>query len=542
MENLGIPPFLGTTPPISYNMPEPVDIKATSDLKMCLENHDAYETLEGQANREVALKCLHQLLVDWVQIVGNRKRIKSEYLVDGGGVQLRVYGSQRLGVHSPAADIDVLCIAPYFITREDFFTDLCGILREKSKLSDGLSNMYSSSNKKSCNALDDKSFDVSFVTPIPEAYTPVIKFCLNEQSIDMIFVSLTENVCKVPIPPTIDILDIQYVRGLDDKGIRSINGCRVTERILQLVPDVEVFCMALRTIKLWARNRGIYSNVLGFLGGVNYAILVAFICQRYINASPSMIVRTFFKFYCQWRWPHAILLTPIEDKSAQIMGINVDSDKPDDPLAAAIANGAVPSVWNPKTNPRDGTQLMPIITPCYPSMNRYVDLDSILCKVSYICLYFLHCSAYNVGLPQFRLLQKEIQRGQNIMVRGIISGATPVPVPVFAPASTSGPVPLPVPVPPLPLPQAYPMAPHISPCNPALISAGNSTSAKENSNRPINHWELLLAPATTEFFQRHCRYIQIDISANSPLQQRVWFGWCESRLRSLTTSLEQVCV
>ena len=397
IENVSIPPFLGTTPPVSYNMPKEVDIKSTSDLKICLESHKAFETTVGQGYREVAMKCIYELLIDWVNLVGKRKHIKEEHLVNGGGIQLRVYGSQRLGVHSPAADIDLLCLAPYFMNREDFFTDLCGILRNKSKAnSSGIGSngnvhsphSYTSPYKKEQQVdneleitglhLNNNNFEVSFVTPIPEAYTPVIKFCINGQSIDMIFVSLAENVCSIPIPPNIDILDIQYVRGLDDKGVRSINGCRVTERILQLVPDVEVFCMALRAIKLWARHRGIYSNVLGFLGGVNYAILVCFICQRYINAAPSMIVETFFRFYCQWRWPHAILLSPIEDKSAQIMGITdsqgnavAGSSGSGSAVASAIANGAIPTVWNPKTNPRDGMQLMPIITPCYPSMNRY---------------------------------------------------------------------------------------------------------------------------------------------------------------------------
>lgn len=52
-------------------------------------------------------------------------------------------------------------------------------------------------------------------------------------------------------------------------------------------------------------------------------------------------------------------------------------------------------------------------------------------------------------------------------------------------------------------------------------------------------WSLLCAPATEEFFSRYPRYVQVDISATTVLEHRRWFGWCESRLRLLISSLEQ---
>lgn len=41
---------------------------------------------------------------------------------------------------------------------------------------------------------------------------------------------------------------------MDDAGQRSLNGSRVTDNILHLVPNVDVFRDALRAIKLWAKR------------------------------------------------------------------------------------------------------------------------------------------------------------------------------------------------------------------------------------------------------------------------------------------------
>ena len=83
--------------------------------------------------------------------------------------------------------------------------------------------------------------------------------------------------------------------GLDPKCIRSLNGYRATQELLSLVPDLETFRVTLRAVKLWAKNKGLCSNTLGYLGGFSWATLVAKACiefpkVRFLENRVSMYV------------------------------------------------------------------------------------------------------------------------------------------------------------------------------------------------------------------------------------------------------------
>ena len=68
--------------------------------------------------------------------------------------------------------------------------------------------------------------------------------------IDMLFARLALK----EVPEDVDLRDDQILKNLDEKCVRSLNGCRVTDEILRQVPNRESFRLALRAIKLWAKS------------------------------------------------------------------------------------------------------------------------------------------------------------------------------------------------------------------------------------------------------------------------------------------------
>lgn len=250
--------------------------------------------------------------------------------------------------------------------------------------------------------------------PIASAYTPVIKFVLQcggidepkkMLQIDLVFARVTDATKLLEYhslkaarrkqqqgnavwsnhqAPLEYILDDSDLQDLDEAGVRSLNGARVSQMLLESVQqDVGKFQLVLCAVKQWAEVRGVYSNVLGFLGGVNWAIMVAWVCERYPDASAALTLQIFFHTFGTWRWNNPVMLKdaiadtpPITNVSRQTRAVKLPA-------------------WNPQTNPRDGLHVMPIITPAYPSMN----------------------SSYNVDYPQLRRIQNEMIRTSDMFQR-----------------------------------------------------------------------------------------------------------------------------
>ncbi|THX06515.1 Poly(A) polymerase [Aureobasidium pullulans] len=333
----------GITPPVSTSFPTDKELALSEALVAELKEQKNFESTEDTNKRVAVLATFQRVTVEFVKHVGRLKGLPDSVLQNAGG-KVFTFGSYRLGVFGPGSDIDTLVVAPKHVSRDDFFEHYRGLLESMSPPG-----------------------SVEKCTLVPEAHVPIMKLVYQGIEIDLIFAPLQLN----SVPPNLDLEDNSLLRGLDDQDLRSVNGTRVTDDVLRLVPQEKTFRHALRCIKLWASKRAIYGNIIGFPGGIAWALMVARIAQLYPNASSSLIVSRFFSLMKTWSWPMPIMLRTIESPG---------------PL------GSMVKIWNPRIYPADGRHIMPIITPAYPAM----------------------CATHNVTKSTLAVITRELERGAEI--------------------------------------------------------------------------------------------------------------------------------
>ncbi|XP_071665723.1 poly(A) polymerase alpha isoform X5 [Patagioenas fasciata] len=318
----------GITSPISLAAPKESDCMLTQKLIETLKPYGVFEEEEELQRRILILGKLNNLVKEWIREISESKNLPQSVIENVGG-KIFTFGSYRLGVHTKGADIDALCVAPRHVERSDFFTSFYEKLKQQEEVKD--------------------------------------------LRIDILFARLALQT----IPEDLDLRDDSLLKNLDIRCIRSLNGCRVTDEILHLVPNIDNFRLTLRAIKLWAKRHNIYSNILGFLGGVSWAMLVARTCQLYPNAIASTLVHKFFLVFSKWEWPNPVLLKQPEECNLNL------------------------PVWDPRVNPSDRYHLMPIITPAYPQQN----------------------STYNVSVSTRMVMVEEFKQGLAITDEILLSKA-----------------------------------------------------------------------------------------------------------------------
>eukprot|EP00428_Durinskia_dybowskii_P042691 CAMPEP_0170270560 /NCGR_PEP_ID=MMETSP0116_2-20130129/35225_1 /TAXON_ID=400756 /ORGANISM="Durinskia baltica, Strain CSIRO CS-38" /LENGTH=585 /DNA_ID=CAMNT_0010521753 /DNA_START=31 /DNA_END=1788 /DNA_ORIENTATION=- len=350
----GVQPKNG--PPVRFGVSDPISLQESTEADRLLSEQMSEElqaefpaeTAEGMARRQAVLREIEQMFSDWAAGIATESGQSPEE-ARRQGMKVTTLGSYRLGVVHPGSDIDTLCIGPPNVTREHFFDTFVPRL--------------------------ERHRDVSECVPIPDAYTPIVKLKMNNVCIDLLFARLATALLPGADPEEM-ARDDDVLRNMDEKSVRCMNGFRVADQILALVPNEETFRRTLRFVKFWARRRGIYSNVIGFFGGITWSLLVARVCQLYPYYSPSQLVNRFFMLYFQWNWSW----------QKPVMLCDIVEPRKEPGLAEL-------KVWNPKTNPADRQHVMPVITPAFPAMN----------------------STYNVTETTKRILLEEFRRGLDTM-------------------------------------------------------------------------------------------------------------------------------
>jgi poly(A) polymerase len=260
-------------------------------LEAILSSNSAYETDDGNSKRREILHEVEVMFKSWCP--------------EGRVLPI---GSYPLDVHTPDTDMDLLCVAPLTYTRQLFQKEFYEKLATHPRC--------------------------RFANGVFRAKVPIIKCNFMDMWIDILYAGTDSN----------DLDCDAGLMNLDQASVLSLNGYRNTEQILRCVPDPEIFRKTLRVVRLWAKKRGIYSGILGYLSGVSWSILVAKVCILYPTVPFPISLYKFFKVYAVWDWKSPVYLHPYDTDNVTYKSCASDT--------------------------------MTIITPAYPSDNSAVGISN----------------------------------------------------------------------------------------------------------------------------------------------------------------------
>ena len=172
--------------PLSEAGPTPMDMKLSADLEARLHLENVFESPEECTRREEVLGEINEVLQLWCRARSATKGIEEDL---DPRCNLYTFGSYRLGVHGPAADIDTLCIGPRHLTRaEDFFgsewTEYEGSFYLEMKNHPGTDS----------------------VVAVPDAVVPELKLVFRGFEIDIAYVCMSS---YVSVPEDLDVCQTQ---------------------------------------------------------------------------------------------------------------------------------------------------------------------------------------------------------------------------------------------------------------------------------------------------------------------------------------------
>jgi hypothetical protein len=367
----------------------------------------------------------------------------------------------------------------------------------------------------------------------------------NGIEIDMTFARLNEP--EVPCPATENMNFLEYngehqplpedmkLINLDPKCIRSLNGYRSTVELVKLVPNVDIFRLVLRAIKLWAKSQGLYSNILGYLGGFSWAVLVAKVCVEYHDLDAAQIILKFFQYFATWPWPNPVTLKNIETNQEE------SSDSELSTFAQNVGN------LTAESRPTIITSNIQHATPYFPPQALqpccYINGALGACSVSNgsPCVPIIVSSSNNqIPCPQvmaYTASTSGMTYGGGYIISSAGSGTS---LPSWNPDKNIN--------------ERYQVMPIITPTYPHINSSFNVT---ENTKQLIQRKMLVAAETcdkimrgddkwdslfnTCHIFHEYEHFLIVIASADATSDHIKWFGLIESKIRHLVNGVEKDC-
>ncbi|KAH8547655.1 Poly(A) polymerase central domain-containing protein [Umbelopsis sp. PMI_123] len=280
-----------------------------------LKDNAVLEDSYADAKRSYIIEHLQSLVDRFTLGLATQKRIQHE------PCRILPFGSYAIDAHLQASDMDLVCIAPLHLDHVTFLQQFAHILRQNEP--------------------------IQVIEIVHSAPVPIIKFIYDNLPCDMSFARIPVSTLN-PLP---DLLNDALLEGIDEVDMRSLDGPRVNLYIAEIVrlQDKESFSSALRCIKHWAMNRGIYGKPMGYLNGGTWTLLLAktYLTFRRADYTVHQLLSDFFNQWSHWEWATPVLLDHLHNQD----GLRIEFEQ-------------LPEFQN---------DLMPILTPCYPykSANPY---------------------------------------------------------------------------------------------------------------------------------------------------------------------------
>ena len=204
------------------------------------------------------------------------------------------FGSFKFGVSSVSSDIDICVFGRY--SRSFLFDVVAPELQRKHILSLVIIND-------------------------PKLSVPILKCQFQNTQIDLSYCYLKSAFTEFPTDCK-DVISYIHPESYHDVSSLSgvVNGCIIANLIDTLGERSKQMIVC---IKHWAQVHGVYSNKLGFLGGISWTVLVLYFCRIFsrnneslwLTSSLETCIKYFFIFCLKFKWKeHAIDLDETREK------------------------------------------------------------------------------------------------------------------------------------------------------------------------------------------------------------------------------------
>uniref|UniRef100_A0A914I195 polynucleotide adenylyltransferase n=1 Tax=Globodera rostochiensis TaxID=31243 RepID=A0A914I195_GLORO len=271
---------------IQYNLIRTLPKNRVNELQISNEISTFISSPEfGRRNKTPILalkKGIESIVEDWAKQLTSIKP------------RLVTIGSHLMSADMEGSDLDLLCVVHNKINVRHFYgesgVDLFTLLKKKLK---GIKNISWIDGKVKMVRIEHVNIEVDLsLVPVPEEYLSGTELLLDDDKLTR---------------------QMTY-----ESGIYSLAGYKSAKFQLSLLISAQKEeCISLRkAVKVWAKNRLIYSGIFGYFNGAALSVMATKICVLFPDAPLSYLLLQFFSIYSNWDWAHRVpvildKLTPI---------------------------------------------------------------------------------------------------------------------------------------------------------------------------------------------------------------------------------------